>query len=137
MYFCHLLLISSASIRFLLVCVLYCAHLHMKYSLGISNFLEENSSHSHSVVFFYSFAVFIESLSYLLLLFFGSLNSGGCTFPFLIFLSLLFFSQLFVSPPQKTILPFCISFPWGWFWSPLPIKCYEIPSIVLQALYQI
>ena len=28
------------------------------------------------------------------------------------FLALLFFSQLFVSPPQTTILPFCISFSW-------------------------
>ena len=28
--------------------------------------------------------------------------------------SLLFFSQLFVSLPQTTILPFCISFSWGW-----------------------
>ena len=29
-------------------------------------------------------------------------------------LSFLFFSQLFVRPPQTTILLFCISFPWGW-----------------------
>ena len=29
--------------------------------------------------------------------------------------SLLFFSQLFVRPPQTAILLFCISFPWGWF----------------------
>ena len=27
------------------------------------------------------------------------------------------FSQLFVRPPQETILPFCISFPWEWSWS--------------------
>ena len=33
------------------------------------------------------------------------------------FLSLPFFSQLFVRPPQTTILPFCISFSWRWFWS--------------------
>ena len=26
----------------------------------------------------------------------------------------LFFSQLFVRPPQAAILLFCISFPWGW-----------------------
>ena len=25
-----------------------------------------------------------------------------------------FFSQLFGRPPWTTILPFCISFPWGW-----------------------
>ena len=29
-------------------------------------------------------------------------------------LLLLFFSQLFVSPPQTAVLLFCISFPWGW-----------------------
>ena len=32
----------------------------MKYSLGISNFLEEISSLSHSIVFLYSFALIIE-----------------------------------------------------------------------------
>ena len=26
----------------------------------------------------------------------------------------IFFSQLFVRPPQTAILLFCISFPWGW-----------------------
>ena len=33
------------------ISVLYCAHLCMIYSLGISNFLEKISSLSHSVVF--------------------------------------------------------------------------------------
>ena len=47
---------------------------------------------------------------------------------------LLFFPQVFVRPPQTTILPSCISFSWGWFWSLLPIQCSEPPSIVLQAL---
>ena len=36
-------------------------------------------------------------------------------FPFL------FFSQLFVRPPQTAILLFCISFPWGWSWSLSPV----------------
>ena len=35
-------------------------------------------------------------------------------FPFLLCFSLLFFSQLFVRPPQTAILLFCTSFPWGW-----------------------
>ena len=30
------------------------------------------------------------------------------------FLLLLFFSQLFVRPPQTAILLFCVSFPWAW-----------------------
>ena len=37
------------------------------------------------------------------------------TFPFLFAFSLLFFSQLFVQPPQTTTLPFCISFSWECF----------------------
>ena len=48
--------------------------------------------------------------------------------------SVLFFSRLFVRPPQTTILPFCISFSWGWSWSLLPVQCHEPPSIVLQAV---
>ena len=35
--------------------------------------------------------------------------------------------------PQTTILPFCISFPWGWSWSLSPVQCHEPLSIVLQA----
>ena len=49
-------------------------------------------------------------------------------------LSLLFFPQLFVKPPQTTTLPSCISFSLGWFWSPPPVQCYEPPTTVLQAL---
>ena len=52
--------------------------------------------------------------------FFGSLHSDAYIFPFVLCLSLLFFSQLFVRPPQTAILPFCISFSWGWSWS-LPL----------------
>ena len=45
--------------------------------------------------------------------------------PFLICLLVLFFSQLFVRSPQTTILPCCISFSWGWYWSPSPVQCYK------------
>ena len=44
------------------------------------------------------------------------------------------FSQLFVRPPQTTILLFCISFSWGWSWSLYPVQCQEPPFIVHQAL---
>ena len=40
--------------------VLYWIHLCIKYSLAISNFLEEISSLSHSVVFLYFFALIAE-----------------------------------------------------------------------------
>ena len=36
------------------------SHLCMKYSLGISNFLEEISSLSHSIIFLYFFALIPE-----------------------------------------------------------------------------
>ena len=48
---------------------------------------------------------------------------------------LLFFSQLFVRPPQTAILLFCISFPCGWSWFLSAVQCLEPPSIVHQALY--
>ena len=40
--------------------MLYCAHLCMKCSLGISNFLEEISSLSYSIVFLYFFTWITE-----------------------------------------------------------------------------
>ena len=64
-YSCHLFLISSASFS-----VLYCAHLCMKYSPGFSNFLEEISILSHSILFLYFFALITEKafLSFLAIL---------------------------------------------------------------------
>ena len=59
LYSCHLFLISSASVRSI-PWALHRAHLCMKRSLGISNFLEEMSSLSYSIVFFYFFASFTE-----------------------------------------------------------------------------
>ena len=80
----------------------------------VKELFEEISSPSHSVVFLYFFALIAEE---------GFLISPCCSlnsafrwvfFPFLLFLSLLFFS-LFVRLPQTTNLPFCISFSWGQF----------------------
>ena len=76
----------------------------MKYSLAISDFLEEISSLSYSIIF----PLFLCSdccgrLSYLSLLFFGTLHSNGHIFPFLLCFLLLFFSQLFVRLPQTAI----------------------------------
>ena len=58
-YSSHLFLISSASVRSIPF-LFYRAHLCMKCSLGIPNFLEEISSLSHSVVFLYFFALIAE-----------------------------------------------------------------------------
>ena len=72
--------------------------------------------------------------SYLSLLFSRTLHSVGFIFPFLPCLSLFFFPQLFVKPPETTTLPSCISFSVRWFWSLPPVQCYEPLSILLQAL---
>ena len=107
----------------------------MKCSLGISNFLEEISSLSHSVLFLYVFALiaeegFLISPCYSLEL----CIQMAISFLFLLCFSLLFFSQLFLRPPQKAILLFCISFPWGWSWSLSAVQCHEPLSIVHQVL---
>ena len=76
---------------------------------------------------------YLGTLSYFLL-FVGTLHSDEYIFPFLLCLLLLFSSHLLVRPPQTTILPFCISFPWEWFRLLPPAKCQEPPSILLQAV---
>ena len=141
--FCTVLLcILSTSSSLLLMlgpyhfCPLSSPALH-EISLGISNFLEEISSLSHSVVFLYFFALIPEEGFLISLLFFGTLHSDAYIFPFLLCLSLLFFSQLFIRPPQTVILLFCISFSWGWSRFLSPVQYHEPPSIVHQALYQI
>ena len=97
----------------------------MKYSPGMFNFLEEISSLSHSAFSLYFFALITEERFLISLLFFGTLHSDAYIFPFLFGFSLLFFSQLFVRPPQRAIVLFCISFPWGWSWSLSPVQCNE------------
>ena len=109
----------------------------MKCSLGISNYLEEISSLSPV----YCFPLFLcfdhwGRLSVLSLLFFGTLHSDGFIFCFVLWRLLLFFSQLLVRPPQTTILPFCISFSWGWSGSLPPVQDHEPGCVVLPALYQ-
>ena len=65
------------------ISVLHCAHLRMKCSLGISSFLEEISSPSHWVVSLLFLCINRWGrLSYLSLLFLGTLHSNGYIFPF-------------------------------------------------------
>ena len=44
---------------------------------------------------------------------------------FLFSFAFLFFSQLFVRPPQTTILTFYISLSWRWFWSLPPVQYWK------------
>ena len=94
----------------------------MKCSLGISNFLEEISSLSHSVVFLYFFGLmaeegFLISSCYSLELCIQMLIS----FLFVLCFALLFFSPLFVMTAQKAILLFCIFFSHGMVL--IPVSC--------------
>ena len=83
----------------------------MKCFCGISNFLKEISSLSHSIFFLYFFPLITEEVFLIsLFLFFGTLHSNGYIFPFLLCFWLLFFCQLFVRPPQTAILLFAFLF---------------------------
>ena len=92
------------------VSILYCAHLCMKYSVGISNLLEEVSSLSHSIVFLYFFAFFTQEDFLISPCYSLKLLSDGYMLTFLLYLSILFLAICRAS--QTTILPFCISFSW-------------------------
>ena len=104
----------------------------MKCYLGISNFLEEISSFSHSG--FSSNSLHCSLKKSLLSPCFSLKLCIQLDMSFHFSFAFHFFSQLFVRPPQTTILPFCISFASGWFWSPPPVQCYGPLSIALQAL---
>ena len=91
----------------------YCAHLCLKHSLPILNFLEEISGLSLSNVFLYSFHWSLRKAFFLFLSLLAILWNSAFRWVFLSFLLwllLLFFSNFFVRPPQATILPF-------WFFS--------------------
>ena len=82
----------------------------MKCSIDISNFLQEISIFPHSIVFLYFFALITEEGFLIFPCSSLEFHIQMGVFPFLLYLSLLFFSQLFVRPPQTAILPFGISF---------------------------
>ena len=75
------------------------------------------------------FSIIWRRLSYLFLLFFGTLHSDAYICLFLLCFSHLFFSQLFVRPPQTAILLCCFSFSWGW-------SCSLSPDNVTNTLFQ-
>ena len=108
-YSCHLFLITSASVGSLpflsfIEPIFAC-------SLGICSFLDEISSLSHSVVFPLFLCIDCWGrVSYLSLLFCGTLHSRGYIFPFLLGFSLPFFSKLFVRTPQTPICFFAFLF---------------------------
>ena len=145
----------------------------MKCSLGISSFLEQISSLSHSIVF--SSICLHWSLRKAFLSLLAILWNSAFRWVYLSFSPLPFSSVQFscsvmsdslrpcelqhARPPcpsptpeftqtqgasllssaickasSDTILPFYVSFSWGWFWPLSLVKCHSPPSIVLQAL---
>ena len=135
-YTWHLFLIFSASVRTIqflsFIVPIFASNVPL-----ISNFLEEIFSLSLSNVFLYFFALIIEEDFLISPCYSLKLCIQGLYLSFLLCLSLLFFSQLFVRLPHTTILPFCIPFSWGWSWSLPPVQCHEPSSIVLQTTLSI
>ena len=133
-YPCHLL-ISSVSVRSIPFLSFTEAHLCMKCSLGVSNFLEEISRLSHAIVFLYFFALITEE-GFLISPCYSLELCIQLGISFLFSFAFYFFSQLFVRPTQRTFFFFffCISLSWGWSCSLSPAQCHELPSIVHQAL---
>ena len=112
-YSYHLFLISSASIRSILflsfIVPIFAWNVPLVSLIFLNRSLVYPILLSSSISLHWS----LRKLSYLSLLFFGTLHSDGHSVPFLLCLSPLFFSQLFVRPPQTTILLFVISFSFG------------------------
>ena len=118
---CHLFLIFSTSVRSILFLSFIVLIFEWNILLVSLIFLK--------IILVFPILLFSSSfcinhwgrLSYLSLLFFGTLHSDAYIFPFLLCFSLPFFSQLFVRPPQTAISLFCISFTWGWSWFLFPL----------------
>ena len=91
-----------------------------KFSLRVSNFLEEISILALSVVFLYFFSLFTQAGFLISLLFFGTLHLDGYIFPFFLCLSLLFFPQLFPRPLEKGMATHSIILAWRMPWTEEP-----------------
>ena len=108
-YSCHLFLISSASVRsrpFLSFIELIFA-----WNVPLVSLVFLERSLIFPILSFPSISLHwsLRKAFLSLLVFLGTLHSEACIFSFLLCFLLLFFSQLFVRPPQIAILLFCIS----------------------------
>ena len=120
-YSCHLFLIPSSSVRS--ISFLSFIEPIFAWNIPLVSLIFLKRSLVFPILFFTLFLYTDHwgRLSYLSLLFFGTLHSNGNIFPFLLCFSLLFFSQLFVRPAQTAILLSWISFSWGWVF--IPVSC--------------
>ena len=133
-YFCHLFLTSSASLRSLSFLYFLCPSLYEMFPWYC-----QFSWRDLYLFPFYCFPLFHCAVHLRTLISpCCSLElciQLGVSFPFSF--AFCFFPHLFVRAPQTTTLPSCISFSLRWFWSLPPVQCYKSLSIVLQALYHI
>jgi len=112
-YACHLFLISSASVR----SIPFPSYFMPIFAYNIP-LVSQFSSRDFQSFPFYCFPLFLcidhwGMLSYLSLLSLELFIQLGICFLFSFAFS--FSCQLSVRPSQTTILPFCMSFSWGWF----------------------
>ena len=127
-YSCHLFLISSASVRSIPYLSFIVPVFAWKIPLVSLIFLKRSLVFPNLLFSSISLHDRWRRLSYLFLLFFGTLHLDTCIFPFLLCFSLLFFPQLFVKAS--------ISFPCGWSWSLSPAQCHEPHSITYYSKLQ-
>ena len=110
------------------------AYLCVIQSLGVSSLLEEISCVPQYFFPLFLCFVHLRRLSYLSLLFSGTLHSVEYIIPF----SPLPFTSLFLSAICKAssdnYFAFVHFFYLGWFWSQSSAQCCKPPSTVLQAL---
>jgi len=116
MYSCLIFLTSSASVKS--IPFLSFIEPIFAWNVPLVSLIFLKRSVVFSILLFSSISF---HLSYLSFLFFGTLHSSRYIRPFLLCWSHLFFSQLFVRPPQTAILLFCISFSRAWSCSLSPV----------------
>ena len=131
---CHLFLISSAVIPFMSFIKPIFA---WNVPLAISNFLEEISSLSHSIIFLYFFTLFAEedfliSSCYSLEL----CIQMGISFLYSFAFHFSSFTAI-CKASSDSHFAYLHFFFLGWSLSLSPVQCHKPPSIVHQALYQI
>ena len=109
-YSCHLFLKAFASVRSIPFLSFIVPIFAWKVPLVSLIFLKR--SLVFPIILFSSISSHwsLRKVSYLFLLFFGTLHSNPYIFRFLLCLLLLFFSHLFVRPPQTTICIFAFLF---------------------------
>ena len=109
-YSCHFFLISSASVRS--VPFLSFMEPIFAWNVPLVSLIFLKRSPVFPILLFSSISLHwsLRKAFLSLLLFFGTLHSDAYIFPFFLCFLLLFFSQLFVRPPQTAILLFWFLF---------------------------